>query len=194
MDDAQPIDAEESAALKERVRELEAQVAELGQKAEKDTPLKPFQNELLKLQRHIELESIPMIVLFEGRDASGKGGSIRRITRYMNEKRYRIVALGKPTDEQRTQWYFQRYVGTIPGRRRDRYVRSIVVQPSVGRAGLWILHQASVSRFHEGRRRVREGCSPSRNDPGEALLQASIARPRPTALPAVPTTRCGNGS
>ena len=110
----QPIDAEESAALKERVRELEAQVAELGQKAEKDTPLKPFQNELLKLQRHIELESIPMIVLFEGRDASGKGGSIRRITRYMNEKRYRIVALGKPTDEQRTQWYFQRYVERFP--------------------------------------------------------------------------------
>ena len=55
-----------------------------------------------------------MIVLFEGRDASGKGGTIRRVTRYMNEKRFRVVALGKPTDEQKTQWYFQRYVAQFP--------------------------------------------------------------------------------
>ena len=55
-----------------------------------------------------------MIVLFEGRDAAGKGGTIRRVTRYMNEKRYREVALGKPTDEQRNQWYFQRYVNHFP--------------------------------------------------------------------------------
>ncbi|MEE8456991.1 MAG: polyphosphate kinase 2 [Acidimicrobiia bacterium] len=70
--------------------------------------------ELLKLQRHLEAEQIPMIVLFEGRDASGKGGSIRRITRYMNEKRYQVVALGKPSADQRTQWYFQRYVERFP--------------------------------------------------------------------------------
>jgi polyphosphate kinase 2 len=55
-----------------------------------------------------------MIVLVEGRDASGKGGAIRRITRYMNEKHYRIVALGKPSDFQLTQWYFQRYVEQFP--------------------------------------------------------------------------------
>lgn len=55
-----------------------------------------------------------MIVLFEGRDAAGKGGTIRRVTRYMNEKHYRVVALGKPTDEQRSQWYFQRYVAQFP--------------------------------------------------------------------------------
>jgi polyphosphate kinase 2 len=50
----------------------------------------------------------------EGRDASGKGGAIRRITRYMNEKHYRVVALGKPSDVQKTQWYFQRYVEQFP--------------------------------------------------------------------------------
>jgi polyphosphate kinase 2 len=55
-----------------------------------------------------------MIVLFEGRDAAGKGGTIRRATRYMNEKHYRVVALGRPTEEQRTQWYFQRYVAQFP--------------------------------------------------------------------------------
>ena len=55
-----------------------------------------------------------MIVLFEGRDAAGKGGAIRRVTRYMNEKHYRVVALGRPTTEQRSQWYFQRYVAQFP--------------------------------------------------------------------------------
>jgi polyphosphate kinase 2 len=81
---------------------------------DKDKPLHPFQVELLKMQRHLEAQQIPMIVLFEGRDASGKGGSIRRITRFMNEKRFRVVALGKPTEEQKTQWYFQRYVTQFP--------------------------------------------------------------------------------
>ena len=55
-----------------------------------------------------------MIIVFEGRDASGKGGTIRRVSRYMNEKHYRVVALGKPTDAQRTQWFFQRYVEQFP--------------------------------------------------------------------------------
>ncbi|MEN8041793.1 MAG: polyphosphate kinase 2 [Actinomycetota bacterium] len=81
---------------------------------QKEASLKPYQIELLKLQRHLEEEQIPMIVLFEGRDASGKGGTIRRIARYMNEKRYRVVAMGKPTDRDKTQWYFQRYVEQFP--------------------------------------------------------------------------------
>jgi polyphosphate kinase 2 len=76
--------------------------------------LKPFQVELLKLQNHLEAHNQRMIVLFEGRDAAGKGGTIRRVTRYMNEKHYRVVALGKPTEEQRSQWYYQRYVAQFP--------------------------------------------------------------------------------
>lgn len=76
--------------------------------------LKPYQVELLKLQRYLEDENRRMIVLFEGRDAAGKGGTIRRVTRYMNEKHYRVVALGKPTEEQRHQWFFQRYVAQFP--------------------------------------------------------------------------------
>ncbi len=55
-----------------------------------------------------------MIILFEGRDAAGKGGTIRRVTRYMNEKHYRIVALGKPTEEQRGQWFYQKYIKHFP--------------------------------------------------------------------------------
>jgi len=76
--------------------------------------LKPYQAELIKLQKHLENNRLKMIILFEGRDAAGKGGTIRRVTRYMNEKHYRVVALGKPTEEQRTQWYFQRYVEQFP--------------------------------------------------------------------------------
>lgn len=100
--------------LREKVREAEAERDKLKALVEKDRPLHPYQVELLKLQKHLETKSIPMIVLFEGRDASGKGGTIRRVMRFMNEKRARSVSLGKPTDQQRTQWYFQRYVSQFP--------------------------------------------------------------------------------
>jgi len=80
----------------------------------KDVLLKPYQVELIKLQEHLEKHNEKMIILMEGRDASGKGGAIRRITRYMNEKHYRVVALGKPSDVQKTQWYYQRYVEQFP--------------------------------------------------------------------------------
>ena len=83
-------------------------------KRREEASLKPLQAELLKLQAHLEAEQRRMIILFEGRDAAGKGGTIRRVTRYMNEKHYRVVALGKPTEEQLTQWYFQRYVAQFP--------------------------------------------------------------------------------
>ena len=83
-------------------------------KRKDEQALKPFQAELIKLQRHIEETNQKMIILFEGRDAAGKGGTIRRVTRYMNEKHYRIVALGKPTEEQRTQWFYQKYISHFP--------------------------------------------------------------------------------
>jgi polyphosphate kinase 2 len=76
--------------------------------------LKPYQAELIKMQQYLVAQQRGMIILFEGRDAAGKGGTIRRVTRYMNEKRYRVVAMGKPTQEQRTQWYFQKYIAHFP--------------------------------------------------------------------------------
>ena len=80
----------------------------------REEELKPFQAELLGVQRYLEEHQRRMIILFEGRDAAGKGGTIRRATRYMNEKHYRVVALGKPTEEQKTQWYYQKYVSQFP--------------------------------------------------------------------------------
>jgi polyphosphate kinase 2 len=80
----------------------------------REEELKPYQAELIKMQQYLETTRTRMIILFEGRDAAGKGGTIRRVTRYMNEKHYRVVALGKPTDEQKTQWFFQKYVTQCP--------------------------------------------------------------------------------
>jgi len=83
-------------------------------KRKNEQALKPYQAELIKLQRHLEDTNQKMIILFEGRDAAGKGGTIRRVTRYMNEKHYRVVALGKPTEEQKTQWFYQKYISHFP--------------------------------------------------------------------------------
>ncbi len=76
--------------------------------------LKPYQAELIKLQNHLEQTGRKIIILFDGRDASGKGGTIRRITRYMNSKHYRIVALGKPTEVQLTEMHMKRYIEQFP--------------------------------------------------------------------------------
>lgn len=76
--------------------------------------LKPYQAELIKLQKHLETTGGKAIILFDGRDASGKGGTIRRTTRYMNEKHYRVVALGKPTAEQQTELHMKRYIEQFP--------------------------------------------------------------------------------
>lgn len=100
--------------LQGRISDLEREVKKLRKSRSKEAQLRPYQVELLKLQTYLEEENVRMIVLFEGRDAAGKGGTIRRVTRYMNEKHYRVVALGKPTEEQRNQWYFQKYVNYFP--------------------------------------------------------------------------------
>lgn len=84
------------------------------EKRKNEQALKPYQAELIKLQKHLEQSEKKMIILFEGRDAAGKGGTIRRVTRYMNEKHYRVVALGKPTQEQKTQWFYQKYIQYFP--------------------------------------------------------------------------------
>jgi len=88
--------------------------AQILERAAFERDLKPFQAELILMQKYLEETKRRMIIVFEGRDASGKGGTIRRVSRYMNEKHYRVVALGKPTDAQRTQWFFQRYVEQFP--------------------------------------------------------------------------------
>ena len=76
--------------------------------------LKKLQVELVKLQTWAIQNNERIIVIFEGRDAAGKGGAIRRITERINPRHIRIVALPKPSEEEKSQWYFQRYIGQFP--------------------------------------------------------------------------------
>ena len=84
------------------------------QKVYDSAQMQQYQIELIKMQNYLEKSGKKMIILFEGRDASGKGGAIRRMTRYMNARHYRVVALGKPTDTQKGQWFFQKYIEHFP--------------------------------------------------------------------------------
>ena len=84
------------------------------QKVYDSEEMKKYQIELIKMQNHLEKSNKKMIILFEGRDASGKGGAIRRMTRYMNARHYKVVALGKPTETQKGQWFFQKYIEHFP--------------------------------------------------------------------------------
>ncbi|MDA3945412.1 MAG: polyphosphate kinase 2 [Helicobacteraceae bacterium] len=90
------------------------QLAEAIKSYEESQALEPYQAELVKLQQHIERYNLKLIILFEGRDAAGKGSVIGSVSRYMNPKHYRIVALGSPSEEERSQWYFQRYIKHFP--------------------------------------------------------------------------------
>jgi polyphosphate kinase 2 len=74
----------------------------------------PLHVELLKLQNHVKAQKLKVVLIFEGRDAAGKGGTIKRFIEHMNPRGARVVALDKPTDGERTQWYFQRYVRHLP--------------------------------------------------------------------------------
>ena len=76
--------------------------------------LERLQIELVKLQEWIKAQGLRVVVVFEGRDAAGKGGVIKRITQGLNPRVCRVVALGTPTERQKTQWYFQRYVEQLP--------------------------------------------------------------------------------
>jgi polyphosphate kinase 2 len=79
-----------------------------------DAELLRLQGELLKLQRWVRAEQRRLVVIFEGRDAAGKGGAIKRVTEHMNPRFARITALGVPTERERTEWYFQRYIDQLP--------------------------------------------------------------------------------
>lgn len=99
--------------------------------------LRKLQVELLKLQSWVDENDIRIAIIFEGRDAAGKGGSIRRFTAHLNPRNSRIVALAKPTDIEKGQWYFRRYIKELPNAGeivffdRSWYNRA-VVEPVMG--------------------------------------------------------------
>ena len=98
----------------------------------KDDRIKQLQRELIKLQTWVIKNKQRVIVIFEGRDAAGKGGAIRRIVRYLNPRYFKVIALPKPSTEELGQWYFQRYIQVLPNQGqicffdRSWYNRAIV--------------------------------------------------------------------
>jgi polyphosphate kinase 2 len=110
----------------------------MGKHAERyRSQLKELQIELIELQRWLKLGGKRLVVLFEGRDAAGKGGVIKRLTDKLDTRGYRVAALPKPNDREATQWYFQRYVDHLPAAGelvlfdRSWYNRA-VVEPAMG--------------------------------------------------------------
>jgi polyphosphate kinase 2 len=99
--------------------------------------LKSLQIELMKLQKHMKATGMRVLAIFEGRDAAGKGGTIKRITAFLNPRNTRVVALSKPSDTETTQWYFQRYAPHLPAAKelvlfdRSWYNRAMV-EPVMG--------------------------------------------------------------
>lgn len=99
--------------------------------------LRQLQAELVKMQKWVQDKNKRIVILFEGRDSAGKGGAIRRYTRYLNPRAMRVVALPKPIDYERGQWFFQRYIAELPSKGeivffdRSWYNRA-VVEPVMG--------------------------------------------------------------
>ncbi len=81
---------------------------------EYEQELTKMQIELLKFQNHVKDKGLKVLMIFEGRDAAGKGGTIKRITEHLNPRGARVVALEKPSDRETSQWYFQRYTQHLP--------------------------------------------------------------------------------
>ena len=81
---------------------------------EYEQELTKLQIELLKFQNHVKEQGLKVLMIFEGRDAAGKGGTIKRITEHLNPRGARVIALEKPSDRETSQWYFQRYTQYLP--------------------------------------------------------------------------------
>jgi polyphosphate kinase 2 len=99
-------DVTHSEATRSNIRSIDKKIYE--------KELRQLQIELVKLQEWIKAKGLKVVVIFEGRDAAGKGGVIKRITEKLNPRICRVVALGTPTEREKTQWYFQRYVPHLP--------------------------------------------------------------------------------
>lgn len=102
------------AGLRQLVRSSKVNLRKAVNYARYDEKLRDLQAKMIKLQTWVEQNGKKVVILYEGRDAAGKGGAIRRTAAHINPRAYRVIALPKPTTEEAGQWYFQRYVKRLP--------------------------------------------------------------------------------
>ena len=100
--------------LLEKLKEKDIDISSVLKRVRYEKEKELLQIELVKLQRYIKKNNLRVAVIFEGRDAAGKGGNIRRFMEHLNPRSMRLVALNKPTDVERGQWYFRRYIQHLP--------------------------------------------------------------------------------
>ena len=105
-----------------------------------------LQGELVKLQEWVRTEGARVVVVFEGRDAAGKGGTIKRVTEYLNPRVASITALPAPTEREKTQWYFQRYIDHLPAAGEIVLFDRSWYNRARGRARHGVLHQGGVQQ------------------------------------------------
>ena len=128
---------ESAADLRQMLKERARDTSKIEFAIDYEKQLRKLQIELVKLQTHIIKNQLRVAVIFEGRDAAGKGGSIKRFIEHLNPRAMRVVALTKPTDRERGQWYFRRYIRVLPNAGeivffdRSWYNRA-VVEPVMG--------------------------------------------------------------
>lgn len=124
-------------AFLDKLRERDIDARKIASLLKYESELEKLQIELVKMQRWLQEKRRRVAVIFEGRDAAGKGGTIRRFVEHLNPRALRVVALPKPTEEEMGQWYFQRYIRQLPNRGelvffdRSWYNRA-VVEPVMG--------------------------------------------------------------
>ena len=153
-----------------------------------------LQIELVKLQEWVKHEGLKIVVLFEGRDAAGKGGVIKRITESLNPRICRVVALGRPTERERTSWYFQRYVEHLPS------AGEIVLfdRSWYNRAGvehvMGFCTDKEYQEFLQELSRIRNDVDPLRNHSGQILVLGQRSRSRRSASRAGCSIRRAAGS
>jgi len=100
--------------IKQFLKEQNFTIPKILRYVKYENKLKDLQEELIKLQKWVGENDEKVVILFEGRDAAGKGGAIRRTTEHLNPREFKVVALSKPTEDEKSQWYFQRYINHLP--------------------------------------------------------------------------------
>ncbi len=130
-------DLTDKGSLKAKLSKRNRDISKIEFNISYENQLRELQVELVKLQAHVIANNLRVAIIFEGRDAAGKGGAIKRFAEHLNPRAMRVVALSKPTDLERKQWYFRRYIGVMPNAGeivffdRSWYNRA-VVEPVMG--------------------------------------------------------------